>query len=357
MEGQYNMVKVLWVENDPVVLNAYPLEAEDYGVELVPFTCWDDAEIELRKNYHKWGAIVLDAKCKVHKDSMDKAVPFLIAAFQSLARLATENKTRIPWFVLSGGDEEEINDCIPEDRELWDLGRKTKYYQKASSQDRIELWKRIPLIAEEMSDVVKLKTGLFQQVFMALRDCDLDPLAEDCLTVLLLPFACGRTDSQKYNNQYFYARQVIEYLFRSMLKYKIIPEVLVPDGKVNLTWTCRFLNAQNFGEYSVRLVDPIMTSTMSRNLLNMVYVTGSMVHTENPEKKTFPYLIDVSNSTFLLQSIALQLCDVFLWYSKYLRTHDDDEINALNWEITKIEITETVKEKDEASSACSGELN
>lgn len=36
------LIKVLWVENDPEVIGAFPGEAYEYGIHLVPFTNWDD---------------------------------------------------------------------------------------------------------------------------------------------------------------------------------------------------------------------------------------------------------------------------------------------------------------------------
>lgn len=39
-----NLIQVLWVEDDPDIINLYPMEAYRYGLELVPFSCWEEAE-------------------------------------------------------------------------------------------------------------------------------------------------------------------------------------------------------------------------------------------------------------------------------------------------------------------------
>ena len=39
-----NLIQVLWVEDDPQITRIYPMEAERYGIELVPFGCWEEAE-------------------------------------------------------------------------------------------------------------------------------------------------------------------------------------------------------------------------------------------------------------------------------------------------------------------------
>ena len=67
-------IQVLWVEDDPMITSAYPNEADMVaGIELHPFPCWEEAEVELERNYEHWDAIILDAKCKYRKDDADKA--------------------------------------------------------------------------------------------------------------------------------------------------------------------------------------------------------------------------------------------------------------------------------------------
>lgn len=45
----YDLVQVLWVEDDPMVTESYPLKAESEGLELVPYSCWDDAKKHWKK--------------------------------------------------------------------------------------------------------------------------------------------------------------------------------------------------------------------------------------------------------------------------------------------------------------------
>ena len=73
----YDLTQVLWVEDDPLVTESFPLKAEDFDLELVPYCCWDDAKDALEKDYDRWSAIILDAMCKHHRDSADSAVVFL----------------------------------------------------------------------------------------------------------------------------------------------------------------------------------------------------------------------------------------------------------------------------------------
>ena len=47
----YDLIQVLWVEDDPKVTETYPLKAEILGLELIPFPCWDDAKVALENEY------------------------------------------------------------------------------------------------------------------------------------------------------------------------------------------------------------------------------------------------------------------------------------------------------------------
>ena len=49
------IIQVLWVENDPMITQAYPREADmREGIEIVPFSCWEDAEEALEAAYSRW---------------------------------------------------------------------------------------------------------------------------------------------------------------------------------------------------------------------------------------------------------------------------------------------------------------
>ena len=100
----YDLVQVLWVEDDPNVTKSYPLKAESFDLELVPYPCWDDAKAALEGDYDRWSAIILDAKCKHHRDSKDSAIIFLREALKDISVLSEKNGHIIPWYVLTGGD-------------------------------------------------------------------------------------------------------------------------------------------------------------------------------------------------------------------------------------------------------------
>ena len=78
--------QVLWVEDDPMVIEQYPLKAENFGLQLVAFPCWDEAKAALENDFDHWSAIILDAKCKYHRGSEDNAVVFLREALKDIIK-------------------------------------------------------------------------------------------------------------------------------------------------------------------------------------------------------------------------------------------------------------------------------
>ena len=129
-----DLIQVLWVEDDPGVIESYPLEAYNFGVQLVAFPCWDEAKAALENDFDCWSAIILDAKCKYHRDSEDNAVRFLGRALNDIALICEKRGRVIPWYVLTGGDAEEVSDSINDDRMKWDAdwtnSTHKEYYSK-----------------------------------------------------------------------------------------------------------------------------------------------------------------------------------------------------------------------------------
>lgn len=333
---QNDFLNVLWVENDPEVLTAYPIEAEFFGLHLHAFECWDDALQALSSDYDKWDAIILDAKCKHHKDSADNATRFLIEVSNSLTRLNSEKKRQINWYILSGGSEQEISDLIPCERDKWDGDWPKKFYSK--NTDREMLYRRIRYHVKH-SDSTNLKTVLYRSVFEAIQKANLDEEVEFLMTDLLMPIHFEEINNLDYNNRLSMVRKVIEYIFKSMIKNGILPEsfYIGRSGKkeINLSWSSLFLSGKPDPKSNVITDKIIFPQVLGNNVKNMIFGTGAYVHTEEKERedtqRIHEYLQMTGESSYLVRSYAMQLCDFILWYNSYLKQHPDKEINRLYW--------------------------
>ena len=333
-------IQVLWVEDDPEVRETYPLEAEEYGIKLVPFDCWDDAEAELKRDYDRWTAIILDAKCKHHKDSVDNAPRFLINATNAITNICHGHRF-IPWYILSGQAETDIKELIPETRQKWDGDWKKPFYDK--NTDREILFHRIKNVARQSKSTSLKIHEVYKDVFTAIEELGIDADVDNYLTDLLSEIHVPELDDNDYNDKYKKVRQIIEFIFRSMIENGLLPR----QKKINLKCSNLILSGMNvtWGKDTdkvtvVEVEKAVLPKIIQDNIIHMIHTAGSDVHTssidDDDTKHLQEYLKEVGNSSYLLKSYALQLCDIILWYKDYINRHDDEEINALNWDIKDV---------------------
>lgn len=334
----YDLIQVLWVEDDEKVTKTYPVKAKLLGLQLVPHSCWDDAKVALEREYDRWSAIILDAKCKHHRESADNAVRFLGEALKDISTLAQKKGRTIPWYILTGGDESEVSDSINDDRMEWDsdwtVAKHKNYYSKAT--DRDELYRRIRYRASRSPRLQIQK--MYRDVFVAIEECKIGDEAYNALEDLLVPIHFpDEIEASDYNDKFQKARDILEYIFRSMSAYGILPDW---GKQVNLSASSHLLAGKDFtkkdGSVIVKSNATILPKELSRIMRAMVNIIPPFCHSDsgvedNVSKKE--YMNSVENSTFLLKSFALQFCDLILWYRNYLRGHSDKEENARNWEV------------------------
>lgn len=333
-----DFIKVLWIEDDPIITEAYPLEAEEYGLALYPFSCWDDAKVALESNFSSWDAIILDAKCKQHSDSADNATKFLSEALSGLRFLYAQHNRTINWYILSAGSEEEINDSILDDRKAWDGDWPKLYYSKAT--DRKELFKRISNHVKTRSEEIQVKTVFFRDVFEAIREAALDERIETCMKDLLIPVVFPDSVSAiDYNNRLKEARITVEYIFRGMIKMGLLPPSLArnnnKEGAINLAWSCMVISGRPGDKCPYEVDVNVFPRILYNNLSNIINTTGSSVHSSSGDSgfsaSFSQYSKETGGTSYLLKSFAYQLCDVILWYNNYIRDHNDPKDNSKNW--------------------------
>lgn len=330
----YDFIQVLWVEDDPDVTLAYPLDAAKYGLQLVPFPCWDDAKKALTDNFDRWSAIILDAKCKYHRNSDDNAVRFLGEALKDISVICKDRI--IPWYIFTGGAETEVSDSINDDRLKWDADwKEKKYYSKNTDNDI--LYRRIKIHAIK-SQRLQIQE-MYRNVFDAIEKCSIDDEGYNALEDLLVPIHFpDQIETNDYNDKFVKARSVLEYIFSSMSNHGMLPYW---GKQVNLQWSSCLLSGMPATrikdgkeivviESKKQLLPPVLRCVMKE----MVKIIPAFCHSDNKEEneiKKEEYLKDVDSSTFLLKSFTFQLCDIILWYRNYLQKHPDAELNALEW--------------------------
>jgi len=335
-----DLIQVLWVEDDPEVTETYPLQAENFGLQLVAYPCWDEAKVALENEFDRWSAIILDAKCKYHRESEDNAVKFLARALVDISTISKERDRVIPWYILTGGDTCEVSDSINDDRMKWDAdwtkSTHKEYYSK--NVDNELLYRRIAIHAQK-SHRIQIEER-YKDVFDAMEECGIDDEAYNALEDLLVPIHFPETiENKDYNAKFVKAREVLEYIFRSMSVKGLLPDW---GKQVNFMWSSCLLSGMDALNYKGEVVyeshKRILPEGMTKIIKAMVNIIPPFCHSEGEVEDTISrkeYMEGVSHSTFLLQSFTLQLCDLILFYRNYIREHPDEERNCLEWDEVK----------------------
>lgn len=361
-ENEY--IQVLWVENDPLITETYPREAEMVSnLQLTVFSCWEEAEAALESDYGRWQAIILDAKCQYKKEDADKAERFLANVFPRIRDIAARKDRTIPWYVLSGQGEDDIRDLIPDiniwDNDWADLTNRRFYskngiieYSGKKRQERQLLFERIRTHVKHYNCQLQIENDLYPDVFKALDKLGLAGDVGFHLMPLLEPIHFKGISNADYNRRYIDLRKALEYVFRDMVKMGILPSIIISKGKkdqVNLSWSSLFLGAEQpedpsackdsdkkFWEKIERLTDsPILPKQLAEWLKAAIFQTGGAAHTSTAEEEIAmnldKYLPHVGYSPYMLRSLAMGFCDFILWYENFLKANPDEELNALHF--------------------------
>ncbi len=353
-----DLIQVLWVEDDPKVTKTYPLKAETFGLELVASSCWDDAKAKLEGDYNRWAAIILDAKCKQHRDSADNAVRFLGEALKDIASLSKEKKRIIPWYVLTGGAESEVSDSITDDRMKWDADwtdlSKKKYYSKDT--DTEALYSRIRDHANKSPriQIQEMYRKNYEQLLLLNKD-----VCEDILTILeAIHFPDSHPD---FTPRLYYnpLRKALEYVFRLTQPVSIIPDVFFKDGIVNLNQCFMFLIGREAEKLGYKHRDGGITPRHIQDMMSLIinlgnanshsFVPSHATELSEEEIQLFDNHIKTigGNSKLLIFSIALQFCEILQWMNSYIVKNSDKDKNRELWVPLKQSLPEGIIEKDD----------
>ncbi len=346
------MIKVLWVDDDPTLRVELPREAYGLGLHLEGYEYWEEAERALLANFDDYDAIILDAKCKFKKDDDPRAQRFLTNALDRLASIFAKNNRTIQWYVLSMGGAEvgDITDSIPISRKVWDgdwendrLNSGHRPYYLKTMEEKQALFSRIKE-QYNPSDRTQIKTILYPDVFRAIDACKLDSDVSRLLVDLLMPihFPCSEGVNEKHLT--YAIRKIIDCTFRAMIEeWHLLPPELIQNQKINLSYTSKFLSGldvkDKYGIIIIKAKGNIMDKITGLNIKDMIDVVGNYVHSKNEEdlsltKNLSEHFEKVANTTYLIRSYALQICDFLMQLEGIVQNNPNKDENAKKWKVS-----------------------
>lgn len=359
--------KVLWVDDDENIVVSTKLVAGNYNLELDHFSNWEEAEISLRKHFDEYSAIILDAHCKINKDSLEQE-EFITAVLPSLSVLFGEKRRSIPWFLLSAGTMSTFNSIVTgakyqhsKHEEEWGNMLYLKDVPDEDEHNSSFLFQNIQRIAKNQSFNVVLFRH--REVFSYMgKDKLIDSRARK-LVLRMLSALYYPEENIKYEFEGNPLRKVVEYVFRASRKKGLLtPRVFDKQDHIILLDASRYLAGLNVNIYDGKTTkgqarwgcpgkekdgangDSVFPSDIAMIVKNIINYSSSDSHTEEDE----PFFIDESNKEVFF-SYVLQLCHFIKWFGKYVEINSDVTKNKSMQKETFSTPTPT-KEKDVAPS-------
>lgn len=328
--------QILWVEGNSLIHRDFQKEALSYGLQLVPFDCWDDAYKSLRNDFSRWAAIIMQPKSKLHVGSLKKVMQFLPQAFSDINVISAIKGKSLPWYILTDIDEKEFVDLVLECRLVWDRGWPNKYYDSSVREERLMLFKRIKA-QTQVNEKLMVRTGQYKNVFDALDylyGYQLSSKVGEIMEDLLVSTCFGKAGISNFGC----VRNVLEYLFHSMVKNGLLPKNLKnTSNKMNVAGCSKLLSGFNVDTdyYHFKVIDSIINEIMSRNIYNILRLVNAGSHADigNDSIVLDNYLNSVGTNN-LINSCALQLCDVILWYEQIIKNtqkQKDEHRKVFQW--------------------------
>lgn len=337
-------VKVLWIDNDLSIVESTQQWADNYNIELIHCKNWDEGETELRNQFDKLSAIILDANCEFHHNSVeDKS--FLAFVMPRMAKLFGEKHHDLPWYVLSAGTMEDFNLVMQlvdtDDRQQHDSnwGRLLYLKDKRNEDGTTDLDALFANIRKAVKNSGDMKIrSYYSDVFNALDNSanKYDPALSDIvLEVLKQLHHPEQPPTFKPINYFMQLRRAAEFIFRAANEHGLLPDQCLHDGKINLKESWRYMSGQDTKYSGVKFANGkgILPRLASENLGNMMEVANNSAHTDSAdveEEDLVGSLFEVAGAWRQLCAFTLELCDLIVWLGNYMAIHNDREQNLRN---------------------------
>lgn len=335
--------KVLWVDDlsgtqDEIFATGFESVADEKGIDLIPFTNWEEAELELKKNFKSYSSIILDANCKYGKDDNKTDEFFIPSVIASLARMFGEKRQVKPWYILSAGTMSKFDDVIQiaqrdhaAHQEEWGNMVYLKDAIDNSSNSVDAMFTNILKVANVQNENVIAYN--FQSVFKYLGEGKLICKEARAIMMDMLYAFYFPADNWQFKYEGNPLRKVMEYIFRTAFNYGLLPqECFEHNNQLNLLESNRYMSGLVTKHSNLRYgadSETIFPKSIGNITLQILNFTNIDSHTNEEH----PYTIDdkdleiSENEKELYFSYVLQLCHVIKYFGAFVENHSDKEVN------------------------------
>ena len=325
MAEKYN---IFWIDDEHESLKPFKLQAKDNDIILFPFKSLNSGIADLKKNFHKYDGILLDAKI-IENDS-DPAgsedTDFVHRAKEEILQLPK----KFDIFVLTGQDGEAYKD------NTFNKAFK-RVYQKGNETETERLFTDLKEAADKQPDT-KIRHNHSRVFDVCTEKYIGEAAAFDILSFLKDEH---QNDSEKYFNG---IRQIVEDIFMAFHKFKLLPQDFVSPN-IALNQSSVFLcgkeqNEKTDSKYKryKHLKETHLPYPIANSLRNILLITQDASHRSGVTE----YVKEIK-SPYLFKAILFQLLDVIVWFKDYVDSNPIKEnwviidLNSANedWKVTK----------------------
>jgi hypothetical protein len=312
-------IRVLWIDDEYKKQTDVIGDAEQDGIDLIPFESHEEGMSALMSDIKGFHAVILDAKVKKNKVDTVTGLSGLAASRDRLIELNQEG-IYLPYFIFTGQPDYMDNDTFKESY--------GKYYIKGI--DNQNLFDKIKDCVEKKEEYLIHRD--YKRVFDFCNK-HFDVETKKTLTNILQSI---RKPQSSFSDELYFTqlRVVLERLFRLANKIGWLHDKCLLGGKVNLTESSLFLAGENTKHLNVYCTVKHFPKIIAEGVKNILFVTGAASHTSDPDFKNnldLQAYRQLIKSPYLLYSLAYQLLDTMIWFDEYLKEKSDYSLNVSYW--------------------------
>ena len=325
--------KVLWIDDQPEIVQGYQLLAGLRNIQLIHYESWSDAKPALEKDFNELTAIILDANCKWDTSEETPSQNFLGDVLSELLRLFGDRHREIPWYVLSAGTMSNFdtitNVVISRERRAKEQDWGATVYLKDNintSRENNQLFENICRVGQSKSN--NLVLFRHRDTFKYLGSGAL--ISDEARKILLKALAVLYFPEENLNYEFAGnpLRKVLEYLFRSANKQGLLPDEFFDKNGNPVLWdSMQYMSGLEPSNIKFRYGsegEAIFPKRQNHLVLNILNFVNEDSHTGSDENA--PYIID-AESKDLFFGFLFQLLHVIKFYGQFVEAHPDVAAN------------------------------
>ena len=313
--------KVIWFDDEHESLSNIIETAHLNDIQLIGFSNASDGLTDLKINYHKYDAVLVDGKFYRKPGLSGDAIDNL-AFTDVMKELGNLKSIKIlPCFLLSGQTSftRDKNELI----EVFEINRT---YDKLKNEDIAALWENIKIEADKQID-----TQIRHQYQDIFELCDETFLGEKTAIYFLNLIKVAQSDeTQNVTKSFNEMRSILEILFKKLNDLQLIPDG-VYDGNGWINKSSLFLAGKH--EQFKWIENPIQPVVLHQ-LYNLLQIVQDASH-EVSEKLHLgvKQYVETGNNKYLFKASLFQLMDILIWFKKFILMNPNSTENQKLWTV------------------------